>query len=120
METPELREWLHYIEQLHCKTIDLGLTRITKVAKRLNVITLNRPVIMIAGTNGKGSCAHCIESIYLAAGYRVGTYTSPHLHRFNERIRLNGQPASDALILAAMQRVEEVRKKESLSYFEFT
>lgn len=120
MQKQSLDQWLQHIEQLHNKEIDLGLSRITQVAKRLNCTRFEGQVITVAGTNGKGSCVHCLESIYLSAGYRVGCYTSPHLHYFNERIRIQGQNCDDAALIKAFECVEIARKHENLSFFEFT
>lgn len=77
------------------------------------------PTVTVAGTNGKGSCVANLESIYQAQGYRVGTYTSPHILKYNERIKIDGRPVSDELICSAFERIESVRNGISLSYFEF-
>ncbi len=114
-----LNQWLSYLEQLHSKEIDLGLERIKQVAERLNT-EWDGIKIVVGGTNGKGSTCAMLESIYLAAGYRVGLYTSPHLIRFNERIRLNGAQATDEQIVEQFVRIEEARVDISLSYFEYT
>ena len=84
-----LSDWLSYLETLHPSAIDLGLGRIREVAQRLN-IKLDSVVITVGGTNGKGSTCAMLEAILLAAAYKVGVYASPHLVRYNERIRLNG------------------------------
>lgn len=91
MSKKSLPQWLSYIESLHSKTIALGLERVGLVAQKLGVLTFQCPVITVAGTNGKGSCVAFLEAILSAAGYVVGTYTSPHLLRFNERIRIANQ-----------------------------
>lgn len=114
-----LNQWLSYLEQLHSKEIDLGLERIKQVAERLDT-EWDGIKIVVGGTNGKGSTCAMLESIYLAAGYRVGLYTSPHLIRFNERIRLNGRQATDEQIVGQLSRIEEARGDISLSYFEYT
>ena len=114
-----LEQWLSYLEQLHSQEIDLGLARIKQVAERLNT-DWDGIKIVVGGTNGKGSTCAMLEAIYLAAGYQVGLYTSPHLIRFNERIRLNGDQASDEQIVGQFARIEEARGKISLSYFEYT
>src|SRR5262245_45263900 len=85
-----LSEWLNYIENLHPKTIALGLDRIQQVAKRLGVQQFPCPVITVTGTNGKGSCVAFLEAILQQAGYRTGAYLSPHLIRFTERARIAG------------------------------
>src|SRR5699024_3089889 len=114
-----LNQWLSYLEQLHSKEIDLGLERIKQVAERLDT-EWDGIKIVVGGTNGKGSTCAMLESIYLAAGYRAGLYTSPHLIRFNERIRLNGRQATDEQIVEQLSRIEEARGDISLSYFEYT
>ncbi len=113
-----LAGWLGYLEQLHPKTIDLGLERVAEVKRRLG-LELACPVITVAGTNGKGSTCAMLEAILLAAGYRVGVYTSPHLLRYNERVRIDGAEASDQALCQAFAAVEEARGDLSLTYFEF-
>ena len=114
-----LEDWLARIERLHPKTIDLGLERLREVAGRL-ALSLRCPVITVGGTNGKGSTCAMLESILLAAGYRVGLYTSPHLVRFNERARLGGVPVDDAALVEQFEAVEAAREGVALTYFEFT
>ncbi len=114
-----LADWLAYLETLHPKAIDLGLDRIRAVAARLE-LSLDCVKITVAGTNGKGSTCAMLESILLDAGYHVGEYTSPHLLRFNERIRIDGQEAGDADIVAQLERIESVRGDVTLTYFEMT
>jgi len=114
-----LEEWLRWQENLHFTAIDLGLDRCREVAGRLQLSPFVPFVISIAGTNGKGSSAHMLESILRAAGYRVGLYTSPHLVRYNERIRVNGREAGDRVICDAFDRVDRARGNISLTYFEF-
>ncbi|MBU6438081.1 MAG: bifunctional tetrahydrofolate synthase/dihydrofolate synthase, partial [Betaproteobacteria bacterium] len=114
-----LSEWLAHAEQLHDRAIDLGLDRMRPVAQRLALHWLV-PVITVAGTNGKGSTCAMLEAVLRSAGYRTGVYTSPHLVHFNERCRIDGVPASDAVLAAAMARVEHAREGVALTYFEFT
>ena len=114
-----LDDWLSRIEGLHPKGIELGLERVGEVARRLR-LALPGTKIVVAGTNGKGSTCAMLESILLAAGYRVGCYTSPHLLRFNERARLDGEPASDEALVEQFEAVEAARGDTRLSYFEFT
>ncbi len=114
-----LDQWLQYLETLHPDTIKLDLERIRQVATRLN-IAIDATKIVVAGTNGKGSTCALLEAILLAAGYRVGLYTSPHLVDFNERIRVNGSPASDAQIIEQFKRIDAARDGVALTYFEFT
>jgi dihydrofolate synthase/folylpolyglutamate synthase len=113
-----LAEWLAYLETLHPKTIALGLERVESVASRLNVVPVC-PVITVAGTNGKGSTCALLEQMLLADGYRVAMYTSPHLLRYNERVRIDGVEASDAALRDAFAAVEAVRAGTPLTYFEF-
>ncbi len=114
-----LPEWLSYLESLHHKAIELGLDRVRAAAQRLD-LKLPFVKITVGGTNGKGSTCAMLEAILLAAGYRVGMYTSPHLIDFNERIRVNGELASDAQIIEQFNFIESVRGDVSLSYFEYT
>ena len=114
-----LEAWLAHIERLHHRQIDLGLERVKAVADRLE-LRFECPVVIVGGTNGKGSTCAMLDSILRAAGYRVGLYTSPHLLRFNERIQIQGEPADDATLVEQLKAVEAVRGDVSLTYFEFT
>ena len=116
----ELEAWLERLETLHPKKIDLGLERVGRVLDRLSLRAPSYRAITIGGTNGKGSCVALLESLYLAGGYRVGAFTSPHLWRFNERIRVDGIEADSATIVALFERIEQARGEVSLSYFEFS
>src|SRR3990172_590968 len=119
MRFSTLAEWLDWQETLHPTKIDLGLER---VQRALQAMGLDHPaygVITVAGTNGKGSSVAMLERILVHAGYRVGAYTSPHLLRYNERIRLNGEGIEDERLCAAIQRVDQARGSISLTYFEF-
>ena len=115
-----LTEWLSWQESLHTQEIDLGLDRIRKVAQRLNLLSPSFPIITVAGTNGKGSCVAMLDAIYKAQGYQTGNYTSPHLVDYNERIKLNGENATDSVIITAFEEIDEARGETSLSYFEFS
>lgn len=119
MHFDTLAEWLAWQESLHPVTIDLGLGRSERVYAALNPERAKPLTITVAGTNGKGSCVAFLEAIYRAQGYRVGAYTSPHILRYNERIKIDGEPVADDLICAAFARIEAVRGEHSLSYFEF-
>jgi dihydrofolate synthase / folylpolyglutamate synthase len=114
-----LQEWLGWQEQLHPRSIDLDLERVRRVADRLRLRTSDRPVITVGGTNGKGSCVAFLESLLAAGEYRVGTFTSPHLVRYNERIRLAGREATDGELIGAFERIDEARGDTSLTFFEF-
>jgi len=113
-----LAEWLDYIERIHPKSIQLGLERVAKVRDVLGRSS-SAVLFAVAGTNGKGSTCAMLEAILLAAGYRVGLYTSPHLLRYNERVRLDGVPLSDARLCAAFETIERARGEITLTYFEF-
>lgn len=114
----QLADWLRWQEGLHPNAIDLGLERIRAVMQRLQLLA-PPPVITIAGTKGKGSCAALLHSMLSAAGYRVGLFTSPHLRRYNERIRIADAEVSDASLCAAFARIDAARGDISLTYFEF-
>jgi dihydrofolate synthase/folylpolyglutamate synthase len=114
-----LQGWLKWQESLHPLAIDLGLERVAQVFHALNPDYVKPPTITVAGTNGKGSSVAYLESIYTAQGYRVGAYTSPHILKYNERIKIDGKPVSDDEICGAFARIESVRGNTSLSYFEF-
>lgn len=114
-----LEKWLGYLESLHPSAIDMGLERVRQVAQRLNLNT-NAIKIIVGGTNGKGSTCAMLEAILLAAGYKVGLYTSPHLITFNERARINGKLVEDAALVHEFAEIEAVRNDISLTYFEFT
>jgi dihydrofolate synthase/folylpolyglutamate synthase len=111
-------EWLAYLETLHPKAIALGLDRVKSVAGRLDVAPVC-PVITVAGTNGKGSTCALLEHMLRADGYRVAMYTSPHLLRYNERVRIAGSDASDTALCEAFAAVEAARSGTPLTYFEF-
>lgn len=112
-----LADWLDYIQALHSKSIAMGLDRVTQVAMALQ-LKPNFPIITVAGTNGKGSTCAMLERIYHEAGYRVGCYTSPHLLRYNERVRVGCVEADDAALCLAFDAVEAVRSGVPLTYFE--
>ena len=118
MPGKSLAEWLEYIERIHPKSIQLGLERVAKVR---DVLARSSPAVLftVAGTNGKGSTCAMLEAILLAAGYRVGLYTSPHLLRYNERVRIGGEPLGDERLCAAFETIERARGEITLTYFEF-
>ncbi|WP_457665768.1 bifunctional tetrahydrofolate synthase/dihydrofolate synthase [Thiolapillus sp.] len=120
MRYDRLEDWLTWQEGLNPSTIDLGLERVGQVWRCLQPPDLSgSTVISIAGTNGKGSTVALFETIGKQAGLRTGSYTSPHLLRYNERIRLDGQPISDQLIIEAFQKIDDARQGLPLTYFEF-
>jgi dihydrofolate synthase / folylpolyglutamate synthase len=114
-----LADWLSYLEVLHPKTIALGLDRVEAVRSRMG-LAFDCPVIVVGGTNGKGSTVAMLERILHCAGYRVGCYTSPHLLRFNERVRIGTVEVADRDLVQALQEVEAARGDTLLTYFEFT
>ncbi len=118
--------WLAYLETLHPKAIAMGLDRVRAVCTNLDA-PIGCPVVTVTGTNGKGSTCAMLESVLRCAGYSVGLYTSPHLMRYNERVRIKGQDVTDAELLAAFAAVENARvatrghegAPTPLTYFEF-
>ncbi|CAM2797953.1 bifunctional tetrahydrofolate synthase/dihydrofolate synthase [Vibrio rarus] len=119
--TSSLSVWLDYLQSIHTSAIDLGLERISLVAEKSQP-RLTKPapkVITVAGTNGKGSTCAIMEAILLDAGYSVGVYSSPHLIRYNERVRINGQELADEHHVAAFHAIEVLRGDISLSFFEY-
>jgi len=114
-----LADWLAYVEQLHAKPIDMGLERVRAVAQTLG-LAFDCPVVTVAGTNGKGSTCAMLESILSNAGYRTAVFTSPHLVRFEERLRLAGEAIDGDRLLTHFEAVERARGATTLTYFEFT
>ncbi|MDB6060772.1 MAG: bifunctional tetrahydrofolate synthase/dihydrofolate synthase [Verrucomicrobiaceae bacterium] len=114
-----LEQWLLWMEAHHPRQIELGLERVAAVVANLTLDLSGAKIITVGGTNGKGSCVAILESITRAAGYRVGTYTSPHLLRYNERVRIDGNSATDAELCAAFTAVQAALNGISLTYFEF-
>jgi dihydrofolate synthase/folylpolyglutamate synthase len=115
-----LPTWLALLESRHAEVhIDMGLDRVRAVKERMG-LAFDCPVVMVAGTNGKGSTCAMLESMLLRAGYRVGLYIKPHFLDFNERARINGEMASDEALVAAFDAVEAQRGDTDLTYFEFT
>jgi dihydrofolate synthase/folylpolyglutamate synthase len=114
----DLNDWLAYIEALHPKDIEMGLGRVNQVKQRLN-LQIDFPIITVAGTNGKGSTCAILEHIYHAAGYRVASYSSPHLLRYSERVRVATEEIADQDLIRAFQAVELARQDIQLTYFEY-
>ncbi|WP_318432618.1 bifunctional tetrahydrofolate synthase/dihydrofolate synthase [Photobacterium leiognathi] len=117
--TASLSIWLKYLEQLHTSAIDLGLDRVKAVGQKADLLKPAPCVITVAGTNGKGSTCAMLEAILIEAGYKVGVYSSPHLVRYNERVRINNQELDDSEHTQAFASVEAARGDISLSLFEF-
>jgi len=121
MSNPDnLQGWLALLEKRHTKTIDLGLQRCGEVFRRLGSPRPATTVFTVAGTNGKGSTVAYLSAFAAATGQRFGSYTSPHILEFNERICVMGTPVSDNCLVQAFEQIEHARDEVSLSYFEFT
>jgi len=114
----QLDDWLAWLEQAHPTEIELGLDRVQQVLSRLELPAPNA-VITVAGTNGKGSCVTAASALLQAAGWRVGSYTSPHLHHYCERVRINAEAVSEADMCSAFAAIDAARGEVSLTYFEF-
>ena len=118
MPLHQLEDWLAHLERLHPKTIELGLERVRAVQAQLQLYP-TIPILTVGGTNGKGSTCAFLEASLLAAGYRVGCYTSPHLIHYNERVRIDGRMLDDQALCAGFAAVEAARGEQALTYFEF-
>lgn len=114
-----LAEWLKRIKSLHSKEIDLSLERTAQVAEKMGLLQPICPVVTVAGTNGKGSCVAGIEAIAMAAGYKVGAFTTPFLLRYNEQVRLQGKPVTDFQLCEAFEGTAEACGEITLTPFEF-
>ena len=117
--TRTLAQWLQYQEQLHPRTIDLGLERVARVAQRLGLLPLRCRSVIVGGTNGKGSTSAAIAAMGQAHGLKTGLFTSPHLLRYEERIRIDGQSAAAADLVTDFEQIEAARHGDSLTFFEF-
>lgn len=118
--TSPLNEWLDYLEHLHSQAIELGLERVQRVAAHLELLTPAATVFTVAGTNGKGTTCRTLEAMLLAAGLRVGVYSSPHLVRYTERVRIQGKELHEAEFSHSFATIEYGRGETSLTYFEFS
>ena len=119
MENWGLSEWLHWQEKLNPKEIDLNLKRVGEVASRLDIRPPANRTFLIAGTNGKGTTLALIEDILIQKGLKVGSYTSPHLINYNERICINKLPIGESKLIDAFKFIESIRDEVPLTYFEF-
>ncbi|MFI4959384.1 MAG: bifunctional folylpolyglutamate synthase/dihydrofolate synthase, partial [Lysobacterales bacterium] len=117
--TRNLAEWLAYQECVNVHSIELGLDRVREVWQRMWAPAPAKKVITVGGTNGKGSTVALLEAMLTAAGLRIGTFTSPHLLDYNERVRIDGKNADDAALIASFERIEAAREAIPLTYFEF-
>ena len=122
LATDSLDTWLDYWSHVHVTGIDLGLERVIPVAEKLQVVRPNAKVFTVAGTNGKGSTTTTLAAILNAQGHKVGLYQSPHVYRFNERVKLRGIEVEDQLLIDAFVQVDQARREcgLSLSFFEAT
>ncbi|MBU3826761.1 MAG: bifunctional folylpolyglutamate synthase/dihydrofolate synthase [Candidatus Anaerobiospirillum merdipullorum] len=116
----ELKDWLAYLEALNPDHMELGLDRVQSVLARMHLDFSSTFIIEVAGTNGKGSSCALLDAALRAGGYSCGLYTSPHLHRFNERVRINGREATDAALCEGFAAVFAAKEEIGLTYFEFT
>src|SRR5215212_3227662 len=114
-----LQEWLQHIERVHPRAVEMGLERVSEVRRALD-LTPSFPIVTVGGTNGKGSACAMLEAILSEAGYKTGCYTSPHLVRYNERVRVAREDASDEALTRALAAVEHARTDVPLTYFEFS
>jgi len=120
MRFNKLNDWLTWQESLNPKEIDLGLERASRVLAQLGFSnTFDCPLITVAGTNGKGSVVAMLEALSKVAGLKVCSYTSPHIFRYNERIKIDGQPVDDAVLCESFERIDRARGELPLTYFEF-
>lgn len=115
----QLADWLAHQQAQHPKSIELGLERVRAVAERLGLLPWTLPAVIVGGTNGKGSTVAFLTALARAAGLRVGTYTSPHLQRYNERVSIDDQPVDDAELIAAFERIEKACSGTTLTFFEY-
>jgi len=114
-----LADWLEQQQQSHPSAIDLTLARVREVARRMNLLSPAFKVITVAGTNGKGSTVAYLDAVLRSAGHKVGRFTSPHLTRYNERICVDGNEASDAQLIASFERIDAARADITLTFFEY-
>ena len=120
MKNFTLDQWIEWQCNLHPTNMDFNLSRMKKVAEQLNIFPIKPKVFTVAGTNGKGSTVAILESILVESGYNVGSYTSPHLLDFNERIKINKINSSTKEICKAFEKIEKIRKDITLTFFEFS
>ena len=120
MKNFTLEEWIDWQCKLHPTNMDFNLSRVIEVAKKLKIDQPIPKVITVAGTNGKGSTVSILESILYESDYKVGSYTSPHLLNFNERIKIDKVPVNTNSICDAFESIEETRGNITLTYFEFS
>lgn len=118
MTKKNLPQWLEYLESIHPTEIELGLSRVRSVASKMHLLKPAGKIMLVAGTNGKGSTVTYCSSVLKAAGFSVGTYMSPHLHIYNERVKINGVMSTDADLVESFEAIELGRGDVTLTYFE--
>ena len=114
-----LDDWLKKITKASMPGIQLGLDRCKELLAALDCLTNIKQVITVGGTNGKGSSVAMLEAIMLEYGYKVGTYTSPHIHKINERIKINGIDITDNQLISSLDKIAENKKSTELTFFEY-
>ena len=120
MKENSLEFWLDYIQTLEPKEIELGLERIKPIYEKLIKSKISSKVIVVGGTNGKGTAVEFLSRLLMTKNKTVGTFTSPHLFHFNERIKINGMTVSDELIIESFKLIDESRGSTHLTYFDFS
>jgi len=119
MNSNSLDDWLDYIDQNRPKEDEFGLNRLRPIKNIVLESPIAKKVVVIGGTNGKGTSAEFLNNLLLESNFNVGLYTSPHLFQFNERIRINGSPISDFEIIEAFKEIEKIKKDTRLTYFDY-
>ena len=118
MKKKNLSQWLEYLESIHPSEIEMGLGRVRSVAETMQLIRPAKKIMLVAGTNGKGSTVTYCRSILSQSGFSVGAYMSPHLHIYNERVMINGEMASDEDLIESFEAIDQARGDVTLTYFE--
>ena len=120
MNDRSLDQWLDYISSIRPKEANLGLDKIRPIYKKIINFPLASKIVVVGGTNGKGSTVEFLTQLLMLNNKSVGTFTSPHIFKFNERIRVNGKPVADNEIIDAFQLIEVNRGSSKLTYFDFS
>ena len=119
MNSDHLSDWLTYINSNRPNEGDFGLERLEDIYSEIVQSPLARKTILVGGTNGKGSTIEFLKNFLLSAGYKIGSYTSPHLLEFNERIKINDKSIEDKKIIRSFERIDNLKKKTRLTYFDY-
>ena len=119
MNSDLLSDWLEYIDSNRPNEGDFGLERLQDIYSKILKKPIAKKIVLVGGTNGKGTTVEYLNNFFLSAGYKVGTYTSPHLIKFNERIRLNNQYLDDKKIINAFKLIDDLKKGIRLTYFDY-